>query len=171
MSRPTLRRWVLLPLLAAAISQLACPTVTIKSLEVLRKVKTVVTLGATVEVDNGEAYADAVTSTFVVGVPEGWVVQDVRYRIPGEPLQRRAQPAPGIAAQADWTYVQPGAIWYGFQTVEHVIPTGLATYTAEIDVNVGRKIRGGPVVLVVGEPGAETGMRLQRGAGAGIFTA
>ncbi len=154
MSRPGPRLF-LLPLLLAAATQLACPTVTIKSLEVLKRARGVVTLGAVIEVDNGEAYADPVESTFAIAAPAGWTVDEVRYQIPGEPLQRRARLAPGMAAKADWTYVQPGATWWGFHTAEHVIPTGVATYTAEIDVRVPCKQREGTVVLVVGEPGTE----------------
>lgn len=154
MSAPTRRPW-LLPLLLVASTQLACPTVTIKSLEILSRARDLVTLVAVIEVDNGEAYSDRFSSTFVIAAPAGWTVEAVRYQIPGEPLVRRAHVATGVAAQADWTYVQPGAVWWGFQTAEHVLPTGIATYTAEIDVRVPRRAREGTLVLVVGDPGAE----------------
>lgn len=154
--RPAIR-----PLLPAALGLvitglvLGCPTIKIRSLTVESFKKDVATLAIEIEVDNSADDAGTASSKVALALPTGWEVLDLTYQIPGEPLERRAKPLPGLAIQTDWIYEFDDAVWWGFDTAEHAVPAGKHVYPVRLTVQVPRKTKAGRIALVIGDPGPD----------------
>ncbi len=157
MRAPMIRALLLVALGLMLVSLvLGCPTIKIRSLTVDSFKKNVAVLSIEIEVDNTADDADSSSSKVAVALPAGWELLEVTYRIPGEPLDRRARPLPGLAVQADWVYEFEGGVWWGFDTAEHAVPAGVNIYPMELRVQVPRKTRDGRLAMVVGDPGPDT---------------
>jgi hypothetical protein len=147
----TIRAAVLL----AVVALLGCPTIKILSVTVEGAKKDRATLVINVEVANPDDDAGVNSSVLCLGLDQAWTVEAVRYQVPGEPMARRARPAPAVAAQADWTYLTSDSAWWVFRTADHAVPAGTHVYRVEVDVRYPKKTRGGLLSVVVGDPGPD----------------
>ncbi len=146
---------VIVVALAAVLLVPGCPTIKIRSLEVASFRKDVAVFDIQVEVDNSANDAGSNSSKLAVALPTGWEVVDLTYHVPGEVLQRRAQPLPGVAIQADWVYERDDAVWWGYTTAEHAVPAGKHIYPVQLTVRVPKKTKTGWVALAIGDPGPD----------------
>ena len=139
----------------AGILILGCPTIKIRSVKVASFKKNVAVLDIDVEVDNTADDAGSASSKLAVALPTGWDLVDLTYQIPGQVLERRAQPLPGIAIQCDWVYDLDDAVWWGFTTAEHQVPAGKHIYPVQLTVQVPKKTKSGWIAMMIGDPGPD----------------
>lgn len=145
---------VLLAAAAGLATVLGCPTVKLLSVAIASVGKDDAVFTVEIQVDNPDPGTSA-SAALSVGVDPSWTVEEIRYRIPEEPLVRRARPAPAVATQTDWVYLAQDVAWWGFKTSSVDIPTGTSTYSLDVHVRTPRRAKSGPLALVIGDPGED----------------
>lgn len=150
----TLRTLLFASATMALALALGCPTVKLLQVTVADVGKDTAVFTVEVQVDNPDQDTSS-AAALSVGVDPSWTVEEIRYRIAGEPLVRRARSAPAVAAQTDWVYTADDLAWWGFKTSSVDIPQGTSTYSFDVHVRTPRRARAGALALVVGDPGED----------------